>query len=120
MTGVESLDAEALYRRCSLAGLEFESTRELQPLTDIIGQERATDAVRFGIRIGGDGFNVYALGPDATDKRDVVSHFLTEEAGKRPPPDDLCYVHNFEEPHRPRALRLTLKGVPGELGDQAG
>ena len=32
--------------------------------------------------------------------------FFNEDADGRPVPDDWCYVYNFEEAHKPNALRL--------------
>ncbi|MGD8866890.1 MAG: ATP-binding protein [Gemmatimonadales bacterium] len=113
---LKSLGAEALYRRCDLKELNFETTDDLERLSGIVGQDRASEAVRFGIGIRRDGFNIYALGPEGTDKRQLVCHFLEERAANEPPPDDLCYVNNFEEAHKPRALRLP-PGKGRQLAD---
>ncbi len=106
MATVEPLSAESLYRRCDPEGLGFDTTDELEELDGIVGQKRASEAVEFGLGIRGDGFNVYALGPEETDKRHLVRHFVERQAREAPVPDDLCYVYNFDESHRPIALRL--------------
>jgi lon-related putative ATP-dependent protease len=105
-TPVERLDAESLCRRCDPEVFDFETTEELDDMSDVIGQPRASEAVRFGIGIRGEGFHIFALGPEDTDKRSLVRHFVESRAVGEPPPFDLCYVNNFTESDRPRALSL--------------
>ncbi len=100
------LPPERLARRCDPEQFAFETTAELHDGTGIVGQERAVRAIRFGVGIRGDGFNIFALGSDDTDKRSLVRRFLEQRAADEPPPDDVCYVNNFAEPHKPRVLRL--------------
>jgi len=116
MAAVEPLSPEQLYRTCDPADIGFESTDQVEELDRIVGQERASEAVRFGIGMRSDGFNIFALGPDNTEKRHLVRHFIEKRAREEPAPDDLCYIHNFEEAHRPRALRLPA-GQGCELAD---
>lgn len=104
--GPSPLPAEALYRACDPDALPFQTTADLEPPESVVGQPRASRAVGFGIGISGDGYNLFALGPDETDKQALVEHFIRERAEAREPPWDLCYVNNFEDTNRPRALRL--------------
>jgi lon-related putative ATP-dependent protease len=117
-TPPERLDAESLCRRCDPETFDFETTEELEDLSDVIGQPRASEAVRFGLGIRGEGFHIFALGPEDTDKRSLVRHFVESRAAGEPPPFDLCYVNNFTESHRPRALRLppgTGRGLATDM-----
>lgn len=100
------LSPEALNRRCDPAQFSFKTTAELAPLDRILGQDRAVAAVQFGIGIRQEGYNLFAIGPSGTGKHNMVRRFVTEQAAKEPTPPDLCYVYNFKEPHRPRALIL--------------
>ncbi|MEA3459878.1 MAG: ATP-binding protein, partial [Chloroflexota bacterium] len=78
----------------------------------IIGQPRAARAIEFGISIPSHGFNIYALGPTGSGKTFAVKKFLEEKAAKEEVPDDWCYVNNFSDPRKPRAIRLPAgKGV---------
>ena len=106
MAPVESLRPEQLCRKCDGSQFDFESTAELEDLSDIIGQERAVNAVQFGIGIRREGYNLFALGPSGTGKRTTISQFLEQKAAAEPVPSDWCYVNNFEQSHKPRALRL--------------
>ncbi len=100
------LSAEQLCRTCDPAEFNFKSTAELEPLTEIIGQPRATRAIGFGIEIPSYGFNVFALGPAGAGKTTTVRQFLEPRAAIQPQPSDWCYVNNFANPYRPRALEL--------------
>jgi lon-related putative ATP-dependent protease len=95
-----------LYHRCDPAQFKFKSTAELADFGEIIGQERAVEAVQFGIGIRREGYNLFALGPSGTGKHTVVREFLEKQAASEPTPSDWCYVNNFDLPHKPRALRL--------------
>ena len=72
----------------------------------LVGQDRALDAIHFGTRITGSGYNVFALGPAGSGKHTVVRHILDAEAKTKQTPPDWCYVYNFEQPHKPNALQL--------------
>ncbi len=103
---VSELKPEALRRTADPAQFHFQSTAELPPLETIIGQPRAIAAVDFGVGINSPGYNMFALGPPGTGRTTTVMQSLQREAAGRSVPDDWCYVYNFAEPHRPRALHL--------------
>ncbi|NLF29542.1 MAG: AAA family ATPase [Planctomycetes bacterium] len=102
----EALKSDVLSRRCDPASLPFDTTDDVEPLADIVGQSRAVEAVRFGIDIEQHGYNIFALGPPGVGKLSLVRQFLETRAAAEPTPSDWCYVNNFEEPHKPRALSL--------------
>ncbi|MFN8422167.1 MAG: AAA family ATPase [Anaerolineae bacterium] len=97
---------------CDPASLGFATTAELDALDGVIGQPRAVEAIRFGIAVRRPGYNIFAYGPAGTGKRTAVSLLLDEEARARPEVDDWCYVANFAQAHRPRALRLPTGWGP--------
>jgi lon-related putative ATP-dependent protease len=105
-TELKALPAEALYRRCDLAQFKFTTTAELADLAEFVGQDRALQAVQFGIGIRRQGFNLFLLGPAGTGKFATVRTFLEKRAATEPTPDEWCYVNNFEDPEMPHALRL--------------
>jgi len=107
------LDAAALRRRCDPDRLGFETTAELPEIDQVPGQERAVEAVRFGIGMRSEGYNIYALGPNGTGKHRLILEFLTRQAATEKTPDDWCYVNNPDVPHKPRMLRLPAgRGAP--------
>ena len=116
MTHPEPLSPEVLYR-CIDTGLwQFQTTADLEDLSEIVGQTRATEAIRFGIGIRRDGYNLFVLGPPSAGSHAIVRGFLAEQAAREPVPADWCYVNNFEQPHRPRVLRLPA-GMGVKLRD---
>jgi lon-related putative ATP-dependent protease len=100
------LAPDALYRPCDLGEFKFETTAELADLTDLIGQERALEAIRFGVGIHRPGFNLFLLGPAGTGKFAAIREFLLKRAAAEPTPDDWCYVNGFMNPKVPLALRV--------------
>lgn len=102
----QPLSRELLYKAADPAEFDFATTEELADVGVVVGQERALDALRFGLGIAQTGFNVFALGPTGLGKTCTVKEIVTREAADRPIPDDWCYVHNFSEPSKPKALRL--------------
>ncbi|MEE9255520.1 MAG: Lon-like protease helical domain-containing protein, partial [Pseudomonadales bacterium] len=87
--------------------LSFETTEEIGDFDGILGQERATRAIHFGTHIQAEGYNLFAMGAPATEKRAVVEQLLAEAAEKRPPPNDWCYVYGFDSPSSPQALSVA-------------
>ena len=106
MPGVQSLDPAVLCWRVDPEQFSFTTTAELEDLAQIIGQARATEAIQFGIGIRREGYNLFVLGPPGTGRHAIVRRFLEEQAAREQPPTDWCYVNNFDQPHKPRALRL--------------
>lgn len=103
------LDADMLYQRCDPSRLPFETSAELEPPAFPPGQTRALEALEFGTEIEDGGFNVFALGSFGTGKYAVVRHFLEQRAQRDEPPWSWGYVHNFDDPEKPRLLRLPPK-----------
>lgn len=92
--------------------LDFETTDEIQDLTNFVGQKRAIEAVSFGVGIEACGHNLYAMGPSGIGKRSIIQSILATEVIKKPLPLDWCYVNNFLDPKKPIALELpTGEGI---------
>ncbi len=103
---IDSLPPDALRQRFDLSDFDFETTADLPAETEMVGQDRAIEALDFGMNIDAEGYNVFALGPAGTGRRELVQHLLEEEAATEETPPDLCYVNNFDDEREPRALRL--------------
>lgn len=102
----QSLPPTALYQRCDPDSFDFDSTAELDVQSEIPGQQRAIEALSFAARIEVDGHNVFVLGDPGSGRHDFVRDFLHKEAASREVPSDWCYVYNFDEPRKPRAMAL--------------
>jgi lon-related putative ATP-dependent protease len=102
----KALEPAKLYTRCDPRPFKFDTTEQLEDLSEVLGQPRAVDAIEFGIKIQREGYNLYAMGPAGSGKHSIVRRFLDSKAVTEPVPPDLCYVHNFAEPSKPRAVNL--------------
>ena len=113
---IGSLAPKVLCTRSDPEEIPFESTADLEGLTEIPGQERAREALHFATGIRVDGHNVYVMGRPGSGRHEFVRQFLEHESAQRPVPMEWVYVYNFDDPRRPRALALP-PGRGRELRD---
>src|SRR3989304_1762862 len=106
MTSLKTIDPAQLYHRCDPLDLAFETTADLPELTAALGQQRAGDAVEFGINIARQGYNLFVMGPAGAGKHALVRPALERKAASGAAPLDGAYVNNFAQPHKPLALAL--------------
>lgn len=100
------LKPEQLTSPCDSSCFGYDSTAELTPLYGVIGQERATKALDFGLSINQNGYNIYVSGSWGSGRNSYVRRITEKKAAKKPAPCDWVYVHNFKDPHAPLALDL--------------
>lgn len=110
------LEPAELYQHTDPGQLGFQTTDEVEDLAEVIGQPRAVEAMQFGMGIDDKGFNIYAMGPAGIGKRSLMRQFFTERAKDEPAPSDWCYVKNFEDDNKPRAIELPA-GIGVEFRD---
>jgi lon-related putative ATP-dependent protease len=103
---VNELSPESLRKECDPNIMRSKTTQELVPLSEIIGQERAVRALKFGLGIRNQGFNIYVAGFPGTGRKTAVKNFVEEIARVEPVPPDWCYVNNFSNQYEPKAIQL--------------
>ena len=110
--------------QCDPKLFQFECTKDLSPLREFIGQERAIRAVEFGLNMKNAGYNIYVAGLTGTGKTSVVKTYIErlirerKSRGEAFQPDDWCYLYNFQEPDRPQIVSLPQgkgKGFQSQL-----
>ncbi len=101
-----SLPPEQLRRGCDPASLGFASTADLDPLPGGLGQERAEEALHFGLTMAHPGYHVFVMGEPGSSRHTTVFRLVKALAAQGRTPPDLCYLHNFDDPRQPRLLRL--------------
>jgi lon-related putative ATP-dependent protease len=101
-----SLPAESLRWTCDPDRLGFEDTGTLDDVSEVIGQERAVRALRLAMELRRPGYNAYVLAPRGVHEREAVLALLEGRARTEPAPADWCYVNDFDDPRRPRAMKL--------------
>ena len=104
MKKIVELDYTQLKNSCSPSDFTFQSTAELTPLREIIGQERAIKAFEFGLAVKMKGYNIYMSGPSGTGKTTYALSSTEKLAETEPVPMDWCYVYNFQNQMKPKAI----------------
>ncbi|MBW2056424.1 MAG: AAA family ATPase [Deltaproteobacteria bacterium] len=104
--GFRELSPDELRWRCDPGRFGFESTRDVEACQEIIGQPRATEAIRVGLEIEGFGYNIFVTGLSGTGRTTTIKRLLQEVDRESRIPEDLCYVNNFKDPDTPRIIVL--------------
>jgi predicted ATP-dependent protease len=86
--------------------LDFESTEELEPLDEILGQQRALKALDLGLGIDHATYNIYVAGLNGTGKKETIRRILDDRVTKRQVPPDWVYLNNFDQKDCPIAVAL--------------
>ncbi|MFT5283380.1 MAG: lon-related putative ATP-dependent protease [Glaciecola sp.] len=72
----------------------------------LIGQERAKNALSFGLGVDAQGYNLYVMGEQATGRYTLVSEYIKAQQTQKYPLLDWCYLNNLEAEREPMALSL--------------
>ncbi len=97
---------------CDATRLGFETTEELEFKPNIIGQDRALDAIRLGLSIRSAGYNIFVSGLTGTGKLTAIRYMLEGMDLRRDNLVDICYVHNFTVEDTPVCLVLPAGYAP--------
>lgn len=110
MAGVKELTWKQLRPDISADDLPCRTTAEIEPLSGIIGQERAVEALNFGLSVRMKGYNIYVAGLSGSGKTSYAKKRALETAANEPAPPDWCYVCNFKDENHPIALSFPPGG----------
>ena len=102
----KQLSADRLRRSADLEALGFKTTKGLDKLTGLIGQERAVRSVGFGLSVQSKGYNIFMVGEPGCGRTTYALEELKRAAADMPAPDDWVYVYNFDDPSLPLAINL--------------
>ncbi|WP_373389212.1 Lon protease family protein [Pseudomonas alcaligenes] len=111
------LAPDALTRPFAPDQFNFASTDDLEPFRGVLGQERAVEALQFGVAMPRPGYNVYVMGEPGTGRFSFVQRYLRAEAKRQATPVDRVYVNHFDEPREPRALELPAGTAAAFIAD---
>ena len=112
-----TLPVSDLRWTCDPDSLGFETTAEVEMRPGIIGQDRAINALRLGIRMRNKGYNIFVAGASGTGRTTTVQHLLATTDNQRDAPPDIVIVNNFRDPDRPRPI-LLKNGQGREFHDE--
>ena len=106
MKSKNELSYKDLKMTCNPNVFKFETTKELEPIQEGIGQDRGIKALEFGLQVDVKGYNLYLEGPSGVGKTMYTKNYLDKIAPKKKVPSDWCYIYNFESPNEPIAVEL--------------
>ncbi len=101
----DEVPVEKLRWRCD-PGILPQTTQAVQACEEVIGQERAQEAIRLGLDINTVGYNIFVTGLAGTGRFTTIKCVLEEMDIKGKVPNDFCYVNNFKNPDMPHMLSL--------------
>ena len=113
LTTKYQVSPDNLCWQCDTADMDFEFTDELSPLQNIIGQDRALEAIKFGLDLDKPGYNIFVTGLTGTGRTSAIKAHLESMTEQRrdqrvvPSLSDWCYVNNFDDPDCPKIVHLT-------------
>ncbi|MDO6562345.1 AAA family ATPase [Amphritea sp. 1_MG-2023] len=101
------LSPDQLYRHCNTELLPFKTTETLEPYTGFFGQERAVEAMEFGIGMKRPGYNMFVMGNPHTGRFSFAIESIRAIAKKElKKTSDWCYLNNLEENRNPLVIQL--------------
>ncbi|MDU1540329.1 MAG: AAA family ATPase [Paeniclostridium sordellii] len=107
------LDASDLKCTCNLDHIKFNSTEDIEPVRDIIGQERGVQAIDFGLNMKQRGYNIYVAGCSGTGRRSYTKTLINKIKKNNINIKDWAYVYNFKNQNEP--IALSFKSGQGKL-----
>jgi predicted ATP-dependent protease len=122
------LAVSELRATCDPSSLPCETTNDLETLSDMIGQDRASRAIQFGLGMKSFGYNLFVAGTPGTGKKTLIRTVVEKIAKTKPTPKDVFYVYNFDQPERPKSImvppgvgcrfRTAMEGLMEELREE--
>lgn len=102
----KKITVEDLTAFFSPAIFNFQDTSEISAQPKLIGQDRAKEAILSGLKCKFPRYNIFLAGATGTGRRSYARNITKETAIKEPQADDWCYVHNFDDPAKPTAIKF--------------
>lgn len=107
------VDIEDLKCKLALNEVEFNTTADLVPIKEIIGQSRAVQAIEFGLKMKPKGYNIYVAGVSGTGRTSYTYTLIRKFGKKNENLRDWLYVNNFKNANEPMAL--SFKAGEGKV-----
>ena len=106
MRKIKELKSTDLTFKLNASQFNFKTTDDISGYNGIIGQRRALETVETALEMPQKGFNLYVCGQVGMGKMPYVLSIVNRLSKTKPVPNDVCYIHNFENPNEPIAIFL--------------
>ncbi len=100
------ISLEKLKNYCDPDIFPYETTEDLKVDRELIGQDRAMEALKYGLSMKRKGYNIYVSGLSGTGKNSYSYIVAKDFANRKATPKDWCYVYNFDKPNNPIAISM--------------
>ncbi|MGI1670726.1 MAG: AAA family ATPase [Neptuniibacter sp.] len=100
------LSPEQLYCSCDPELLPFKTTSTLEPFSGFFGQDRAIEAMDFGIGMRRPGYNLFVMGNPHTGRFSFAMENLRAVAKKEKKPGDWVYLNNLSDNRHPLSIQF--------------
>ncbi|MCA9567983.1 MAG: AAA family ATPase [Myxococcales bacterium] len=108
----DPLPPEALRWTCPPESFAFDTTDEVDPEEGIVGQSRATEALKFGLAFRAPNQHVFVRGNDGTGRKTLVKRLLEDPGVLDDTAHDRVMVLDFDQLDRPALLTLPAGRAP--------
>ena len=110
ITKIKSDDA---YRKAILKPI-FSDASDLDNLDDVlIKQDKAKNALELGLSINKNGYNIYLSGDSSSRRKMYLKALLENYSSKKDVPNDICYIHNFNQDKKHEPVLIEFKAGDG-------
>lgn len=106
MSNKFELSVSDLRSVCDPKMFDFKNTSEIEPLDEVIGQQRAVRAIEFGLNMKSPDYNIFVTGIEGTGKSTIIRDIVSRHAKSLSSPVDWCMVNNFKDEYRPRVISV--------------
>lgn len=106
------VNVEDLRCKNVLDKINFNTTKDITSIREIIGQDRAVQAIEFGLKMKQKGYNIYAAGSSGIGRTSYTNKLIKKHAIPKEL-KDWVYVNNFKNSNEPTAL--SFKAGEGKL-----
>ena len=101
---------EDLKCKNALDNIDFKTTEEITPIREIIGQNRAVQAIEFGLKMKQKGYNIYVAGASGIGRTSYTYNLIEKNFKSNDNLKDWVYVNNFKNTNEPIALSFKPGG----------
>ena len=109
-----ALTTEQLYKKCDPNIFDFIDTSTVNKFEGFFGQNRALEAMTFGVGMRRPGYNFFVMGNPHTGRFSFTMDMLNSVASQESTPSDWIYINNFEDGRSAIAISLPA-GRAGKL-----